>query len=194
MATVFMEHQEIFQTKFYVCFLILLLTSCHNYDIEHFIKGEIKTELLNGVLFLNNKPFKGILVSYHENGTKKSEVRYKKGKKYGMEKKWYKDGKIKMERKYHNGMKVNVHKGWWENEMLKYRYMFDNNGRYNGKVEEWYVNGQKLKEFNYTKGLENGKQKLWDLDGNIKANYDVINGERYGLIGLKKCFTVIENE
>ena len=73
-------------------------------------------------------------------------------------------------------------------------YVFDNNGRYNGKVEEWYVNGQKLREFNYTEGLENGKQKLWDLDGNIKANYEVINGERYGLIGLKKCFTVIETE
>ena len=194
MATVFMELQETFQTKLYVCFLILFLTSCHNNGIEHFIKGEIKTELLNGVLFLNKKPFRGILVSHHENGTKKSETRYKKGKKYGMEKKWYKDGKIKMEREYYNGMKVNVHKGWWENEMLKYRYMFDNNGRYNGKVEEWYVNGQKLREFNYSMGLENGKQKLWDLDGNIKANYEVINGERYGLIGLKKCFTVIENK
>ena len=76
MATVFMELQEIFQIKFYVYFLILLLTSCYNNDIEYFIKGDIKTELLNGVLFLNNKPFKGILLSYHENGTKKSEIRY----------------------------------------------------------------------------------------------------------------------
>ena len=194
MATVFMELQEIFQIKFYVYFLILLLTSCHNNDIEYFIKGEIKTELLNGVLFLNNKPFKGILLSYHENGTKKSEIRYKKGKKYGIEKKWYKDGKIRMERQYFNGIKINIHKGWWDNEKLKYRYVFDNNGRYNGKVEEWYVNGQKLREFNYTEGLENGKQKLWDLDGDIKANYEVINGERYGLIGLKKCFTIVENE
>jgi len=194
MATVFMELQEIFQIKFYVYFLILLLTSCYNNDIEYFIKGDIKTELLNGVLFLNNKPFKGILLSYHENGTKKSEIRYKKGKKYGMEKKWYKDGKIRMERQYYNGIKINIHKGWWENEKLKYRYVFDNNGRYNGKVEEWYINGQKLREFNYTEGLENGKQKLWDLDGNIKANYEVINGERYGLIGLKNCFTIVENE
>ena len=194
MATAFMEIQETFQTKFYVCFLILLLTSCQDNDVEHFIKNEIKTELRNGILFLNNKPFKGILLSYHENGTKKSEIRYKKGKKNGMEKKWYKDGKIKMKRQYYNGIKVDVHKGWWENENLKYRYVFDNFGRYNGKVEEWYVNGQKLREFNYSMGLENGKQKLWDLDGNIKANYEVINGERYGLIGLKKCFTVIENK
>ena len=35
---------------------------------------------------------------------------------------------------------------------------------------------------------------LWDLNGNIKANYEVINGERYGLIGLKKCFTVFDNK
>ena len=35
---------------------------------------------------------------------------------------------------------------------------------------------------------------IWDLDGNIKANYEVINGERYGLIGLKKCFTISDNK
>ena len=99
-----------------------------------------------------------------------------------------------MERQYYNGVKVGLHRGWWENKNLKYRYFFSNNGKYNGKVEEGYVNGQKLKEFNYSKGLEKGKQKLWDLDGNIKANYEVINGERYGLIGLKKCFTISDNK
>ncbi len=194
METAFMELQETFQIKFYFYFLVFLYTSCQKNDNENFIESEIKTELRNGVLFLNNKPFKGILLSYHENGTKKSEIRYKKGKKNGKEKNWFDNGKIKMERQYYNGVKVGLHRGWWENENLKYRYFFSNNGKYNGKVEEWYVNGQKLKEFNYSKGLEKGKQKLWDLDGNIKANYEVINGERYGLIGLKKCFTISDNK
>ena len=116
-----------------------------------------------------------------------------KGKKMERKKTGIKMGKLN-DKTIQNGIKVNVHKGWWENRNLKYRYIFDDKGRYNGKVEEWYVTGQKLREFNYTNGLENGKQKLWDLNGKIKANYEVINGERYGLIGLKNCFTVFENK
>ena len=44
--------------------------------------------------------------------------------------------------------------------------------------------------FNYKKGKESGSQRLWKTDGSIKANYDVVNGERFGLIGLKKCYQV----
>ena len=35
---------------------------------------------------------------------------------------------------------------------------------------------------------------MWKDDGTIKANYEVVNGERFGLIGLKKCYTVTVNE
>ena len=146
-ATVFMEIQGIFQTKFCVCFLIMFLASCQKNNVEYFIKNEIKTELRNGVLFLNNRTFKGILLSYYENGTKKNlKLDIEKEKKNGTEKKWYKDGKIKMTDPIQQWNKNrNVHIGWWENRNLKYRYMFDNKGRYNGKVEEWYVTGQNLK-------------------------------------------------
>ena len=34
---------------------------------------------------------------------------------------------------------------------------------------------------------------MWELDGGIRANYVVKNGHRYGLIGLKNCKSV-ENE
>ena len=44
--------------------------------------------------------------------------------------------------------------------------------------------------FNYINGKEAGKQLLLKSNGNIKANYEVVNGERFGLIGLKKCYTV----
>jgi antitoxin component YwqK of YwqJK toxin-antitoxin module len=45
-------------------------------------------------------------------------------------------------------------------------------------------------DFNYKNGKETGSQRLWKPDGSIKANYEVVNGERFGLIGLKKCYTV----
>ena len=75
MAMVFMELQETLLTKFCVCSLIVFLTSCQKNNVEHFIENEINTELRNGVLFFNNRAFKGVLLSYYENGTKKTETR-----------------------------------------------------------------------------------------------------------------------
>jgi antitoxin component YwqK of YwqJK toxin-antitoxin module len=43
-------------------------------------------------------------------------------------------------------------------------------------------------------GKEEGTQKAFKSDGRIKANYTVINGERFGLIGMKRCFTVDNEE
>lgn len=48
--------------------------------------------------------------------------------------------------------------------------------------------------FNYENGNENGRQQLWKVDGTIKANYEVVHSERFGLIGLKKCNNVSDSE
>ena len=44
--------------------------------------------------------------------------------------------------------------------------------------------------FHYKNGKEVGSQRLWKADGSIKANYEVVGGERFGLIGLKKCYNM----
>jgi antitoxin component YwqK of YwqJK toxin-antitoxin module len=72
-----------------------------------------------------------------------------------------------------------------------FEYQLNNKGSYNGSVKDWHYNGQLAKDFNFIDGLENGSQKMWDLKGKIKANFFTVNGERYGLIGLKKCVSVI---
>ena len=46
-----------------------------------------------------------------------------------------------------------------------------------------------FRDFNYINSKETGSQKLWYETGKIKANYEVINGERFGLIGLKKMLS-----
>ena len=35
---------------------------------------------------------------------------------------------------------------------------------------------------------------MWKYDGTIQANYEVVNRDRFGLIGLKKCYTVTVNK
>ena len=149
--------------------------------------------LVNGILQLNDMPFSGDLNTYYPNGDLESEVEYDAGKKHGYEKRWLTNGALYMERFYTNGFKSGTHKAWWENGSLKFEYHFNDNGEYDGSVKEWYETGQPYMSFNYENGKESGSQRLWKADGRIKANYEVVNDERFGLIGLKKCYTVTVN-
>jgi len=148
----------------------------------------------NLILYKKAK-FTGSLVFYYDQNNKKPNIEcsYKNGLKEGLEKIWYVNSQLSSSRTYKEGVKVGSHKGWWENGNFKFDYLYNNKGEYSGKIMEWYPNGKLYKEFTYEKGKEEGSQKMWKLNGNIKANYVVINGERFGLIGLKKCDPVSAN-
>lgn len=151
-------------------------------------------ELHNGVLKFEDHPFTGKLIAHFPDGNLKSEVYYKHGLKEGSEKQWYVDGKLALERFYVEGIKQSIHKSWWDNGNLKFEYHFNDKGEFHGIVKEWYEDGILFRDFNYENGKETGSQRLWKPDGSIKANYEVVNGERFGLIGLKKCYTVTVNK
>jgi len=152
--------------------------------------------LENGVLKHEGKPFSGNLISFYDDKSNKSNTHYLNGKKEGLEEIWYYSGVLASERFYHKNKKTGIHKGFWENRKPKFLYHFNSIGEYMGSVEEWYFTGQKYKDFNYLNGEEVGKQKLWYETGVIRANYEVFNEERFGLIGLKNCtpVTVIKEE
>lgn len=149
--------------------------------------------LVNGVLIYNETPFSGVLLEHFTTETIKSRTEYLEGKKNGRVQRWYKDGSKLSERFYAEGFKVGIHKSWWPSGILKFEYHFNDKGEFHGVVKEWYQSGKLFQDFNYNEGKEEGKQRMWKPDGSIKANYEVINGERYGLIGLKKCYTVTVN-
>ena len=176
--------------------VLLIVVSCNSIDKEFAI--EIKASnpnlvLDNGVLLYNDVPFNGNLVTHFSNGKLKSDIQYENGRKYGFEKHWFANGDLSIERYYTKGVKTGNHKGWWENRNPKFVYLFNKKGAYNGNIREWYARGQFVKDFNYIDGQEVGSQRLWKPDGKIKANYEVLNGERFGLIGLKKCYTITLN-
>lgn len=161
-----------------------MLCSCHS-NKEGIIAEVSDTTLINGVLFYKDAPFTGNLQSYYRDKILKSDIQYLKGKKQGSEIHWQDSGQKIVERYYHEGMKSGVHKSWWKNGNLKFEYHFNTKGEYQGSVKEWYKTGQIFKDFNYVNGKEVGKQRLWKINGAIRANYEVVNGERFGLIGLK---------
>lgn len=147
-------------------------------------------ELVNGVLLFKDKPFDGLLEAHYDSGKVKSQINYSRGKKEGLETILHENDSIFSKRFYNKGLKTGIHKSWWENGHPKFVYHFNSQGEYNGNVKEWYASGILFRDFNYVNGKETGIQRLWYETGKIKANYEVINGERFGLIGLKKCYQV----
>ncbi|GAB1857416.1 hypothetical protein MHTCC0001_22520 [Flavobacteriaceae bacterium MHTCC 0001] len=178
----------------YIALAFLYLFGCHSTSNNLVVDvSSTKLNLNNGILYYDDALFDGILVSTYDSGAKKSKIEYVAGKKHGAETRWYENGDKLLERFYVEGFKTGVHKSWWENGNLKFEYYFNDKGEHNGVMNEWYQSGQPLRAFNYQNGKEVGTQKLWKPDGRIKANYEVVNGERFGLIGLKKCYKVTVN-
>ncbi|MFT5761763.1 MAG: antitoxin component YwqK of YwqJK toxin-antitoxin module [Polaribacter sp.] len=169
-----------------------MFVSCEKNEKPHLVlfKENKELQIVNGVLYYYDAPFSGTLKTFDEVNQTNNVARYLNGKKDGEERKLFKNEALAEIRFYKKGEKVGVHKSWFENGQQKFEYPYSQNGVYHGTMKEWYPNGKLVREFNYVKGKESGSQKMWLSNGNIRANYTVVNGERFGLIGLKKCYSV----
>ena len=168
-----------------------MLVACQEKpELKSIDKSDQEIQIINGVLHYKNSPYNGLLVTYYTDKTLKSKVPYAKGRKQGVERHWFENGMLALERSYTEGVKLGTHRAWWIKGNLKFEYHFNEEGAYHGQVREWYLSGQIFREFNYHNGKEIGSQRLWKSNGNVKANYTVLKGDRFGLIGLKKCSMV----
>ena len=140
-----------------------------------------------GITSYKGKALTGKIVAYSSKKMLLYSCDYTNGRKNGEEKKWHSNGLKEMYRLYSKGVKIGVHKGWWENSNKKFEYHFNSSGAYQGEVKEWFRDGTVYRTFNYLNGREDGSQKMYKPDGSIRANYVVVAGERFGLIGLKTC-------
>ena len=175
---------------------IISLTSCTQQKEAHLVlfKENKQIEIKNGVVFYQTTPFNGTLKSFNAINQTNDIATYYQGKKHGEEKKFFLNDSLAEVRYYKNGLKIGIHKSWRKDGSQKFEYPFNDKGYYHGTIKEWYTNGQLVKEFNYVNGKESGTQKMWQSNGNIRANYTVVNGEKFGLIGLKKCYTIDTDE
>ena len=173
--------------KIYTITLLFFLIACE--PAPQVMKLDIKNadlKLTDGIMLYKGKPYTGN--TFFKNDTIViNTASYVNGKKHGEEKRFFYNGNVAVSRSYTNGEPTGTHKTWWENKQLKSVYDFDEAGNKIGIHREWYRDGRLAKEFHYTNGKEDGTQKIWNLDGEIEANYIVINGERFGLIGSVNC-------
>ena len=176
----------LFGPKALVClFSFLIIISCDS-KVRRLSIDDNELKLEDSIMLYKKKPYTGILFSKVDTTTTYS-VTYVKGKKEGKEQQFYLNGDLAVERFYTQGKKSGTHRAWWNNKQPKFIHHYDNIGNFVGAQREWYSNGQMNKEFNYREGQEEGTQKLWDVDGKIIANYQVRNGEKFGLIGSEFC-------
>jgi len=173
---------------------VLWVSSCTHQTLDSVNwDGEIGFSIENGIVSKNGNLFSGELIKKYENGTIQSKAYYTRGKLNGIFESWYLDGTLFENRMYTNGVKTGRHKGWWSNSKPKFSYNFNAKGQYEGELLEWSESGKRFKIMNFENGKEAGHQRIWDDKGNIKCNYTAINGDRFGLVNMKNCYSV-DNE
>ncbi|MDB5223241.1 MAG: hypothetical protein JWN83_1908 [Chitinophagaceae bacterium] len=181
---------------------LLLICSCSQNRSRQtvFSNQVIKTYVLksastikNDTVFMSGKKYSGFLFQLHSDNTDTAFLEgYYNGLQSGVTKKWYAGKKLMEERYYYDGKKNGKQIAFWENGNKRFEFIA-NNDTYEGEMKEWNVDGRLIHVANFKNGQEEGTQKLWYDNGKIRANYVIIKGKRYGLLGTKNCRNVSDS-
>lgn len=146
----------------------------------------------NDVVFVNDTPYTGFLYELSPSTDTLLLEGYFKGKLSGVCKKWYLNKQLREERNYLAGQKNGKQVAYWENGNKRFEF-FAKNDAYEGELKEYSENGHLFHLGTYVNGQEEGPQKMWYNNGKIRANYVIIKGKRYGLLGTKNCKNVSDS-
>jgi antitoxin component YwqK of YwqJK toxin-antitoxin module len=177
--------------------LVVLFLALPWYRVQEQPQATVHTTIgecqaVNGILYLHQQPFTGTLYQlYPGTGDTALLQSYAAGKEHGLWKRFYPDGRLQSSRTFDHGHKTGIYTTWWKSGLLQQQYHFEED-EYEGACYEWNEQGVLIKEMHYHQGHEEGSQQLFYNNGKIRANYTIINGRRYGLLGTKNCINVSE--
>ena len=191
--------------KYSSIFILLLLCSCtENKSKEvvvdkpsirktYMLKSSAMVSVKNDIVFLNDKKFNGFLYELYPDTKDTISVEgFHDGLLHGICKKWYPNKQLLEKRLYNDGEKNGKQIAYWENGLKKFEFVAKNDA-YEGEMREWTSDGKLIHLATYANGQEEGTQKLWYGNGKIRANYVIIKGKRYGLLGTKNCKNVSDS-
>ena len=95
-------------------------------------------------------------------------------------------------RNYKQGQKNGAQVAYFDNGTKKFEFVAKKDV-YEGELKEWNKEGNLIHLATYENGHEEGTQKLWYDNGKIRANYVMLKGKRYGLLGTKNCKNVSDS-
>lgn len=147
----------------------------------------------NDIIFLNGTPYNGFLYQLSFDGKDTLSIEgFKNGLLTGICKKWFPNKQLMEERHYVAGKKHGQQRAYWANGNKRFEFMAQNDA-YQGELKEWSIDGRLFHLGNFVLGQEDGAQKMWYDNGKIKANYVIVEGKRYGLLGTKNCKNVSDS-
>ncbi len=195
-----MAHLALFHSKNmkkYSIYLLILFFSCtkekQSLKIPLIFVNENSDKLstYQSKVYHNGVLFSGYLIQikpHYPNDTLVKNA-YFNGMLNGISQKWYPNQQIQEIRYYREGKKDGLQVAFWENGFKKFEFTARND-TYEGELKEWDIHGKLFHLGHFEDGQEEGVQKLWYDNGKIKANYVIIDGKRYGLLGTKNCKNV----
>jgi antitoxin component YwqK of YwqJK toxin-antitoxin module len=190
-----MAQQAQFRNKLSALILLLFaVTACRNAPLSmgRIAMDDTRLKQQQGTLYFNKLPLTGLTYELFPNGDTAKVSNYTNGKQNGLTLWWYPNRQLARKRIYVNGWKQGAHYGWWPNGKIQFEYHFVND-EYEGELTEWYSSGKVFRIFHYQAGHEAGSEKMWWEDGKIRANYVIINGEKFGLFGQKLCVNDVKS-
>lgn len=147
----------------------------------------------NDSIFYKGELFSGVLYELKFNSKDTISVEhFKDGILNGVSKKWYENNIVREYREFKNGQKDGKQIAYFENGKTKFEFIAKSD-IYEGELKEYNNDGALIHLASYKNGQEEGTQKLWYDNGKIRANYVVLNGKRYGLLGTKNCKNVSDS-
>ncbi len=174
--------------------LFILAISCKEKEInlQYILKSSNTISTKNDVVFDRKTKFNGVLFELYPNRDTILREQYKDGLLNGTCLKWYPNKQLMESREYKMGRKNGKQIAFWQNGNKRFEFTAQNDA-YEGEMKEYSVNGKLFHLANFVNGQEEGTQKMWYENGKIRANYIIVKGKRYGLLGTKNCKNVSDS-
>jgi antitoxin component YwqK of YwqJK toxin-antitoxin module len=160
---------------------------------RYLLKSTNTISINNDTVFLKGEKYNGFLYQLSPNGNDTIAMEgYANGLLSGELKKWFPNRQLMEQRYYRQGKKNEKQIAYWANGNKRFQFVAKDDA-YDGELREWSVNGHLFHLANFVNGQEEGAQKMWYDNGKIRANYVIISGKRYGLLGTKNCKNVSDS-
>jgi hypothetical protein len=123
-----------------------------------------------------NGNYDGVLTSFHDHGGKHFEQHYVDNVIHGTDTGWYPDGKLSYTARYRDGKKEGTWTHWYANGK-KHSEAIYAGGKLDGRDTTWHENGQVGSVNDYKAGVRHGREASWDVNGVLHYDRRYVDGK-----------------